>query len=359
MYNLSHSKLFRISHSKSIQWIFPPSTFKGIPHEFPDIRIDYFRYEPGTVPPKACFLSHVHVDHLQGLDGSYGGPFIYCSIATKRLLLRIEKRRSRRMKLVEGLDVEFQRTYRHLGPDLGRDVLREIPYNTPTDIQLDPKRTIRVTLFDANHCPGSTMFLIESETTTILYTGDIRAEPWWNRKLAQNSTLNQYCHNNTRKISTIYLDTTFCSPSLGHSNFPTKMEGASTLIARLKEYPDNTVFYFDAWTYGYEELWILLSSALGSAVHVDKIKYHNYRAIREFSTYVQGPKLAGSPNNAALESSKIDHGSEGCLTLDSSVQIHSCERGFCTDLPKDRTVYIIPCVNYDVAEPGSSIDFGM
>lgn len=37
-----------------------------------------------------------------------------------------------------------------------------------------PGNTIRVTLFDANHCPGSVMFLIEGGGKSVLYTGDIR-----------------------------------------------------------------------------------------------------------------------------------------------------------------------------------------
>ncbi len=34
----------------------------------------------------ACFLSHVHSDHLVGLE-SPGGPFIYCSPATKEVYI--------------------------------------------------------------------------------------------------------------------------------------------------------------------------------------------------------------------------------------------------------------------------------
>lgn len=48
--------------------------------------------------------------------------------------------------------------------------------NTPTEIELTPRRHIRVTLFDANHCPGAVMFLIEGDGKAILYTGDIRGK---------------------------------------------------------------------------------------------------------------------------------------------------------------------------------------
>lgn len=52
--------------------------------EFPEIRIDYFLANPNAAPPLACFLSHVHSDHLLGLE-SLRAPFVYCSAATKEV----------------------------------------------------------------------------------------------------------------------------------------------------------------------------------------------------------------------------------------------------------------------------------
>ena len=58
------------------------STFDGKVAEFPDIRIDYFRPDPNSRPPLAFCLSHVHSDHLVGLE-SCKSPFIYCSPGEK------------------------------------------------------------------------------------------------------------------------------------------------------------------------------------------------------------------------------------------------------------------------------------
>ena len=62
----------------------PIFVYKGIVKEFPLIRIDYFRRIPNEPSPLACFLSHVHSDHLLGLE-SLKAPFIYCSPATREV----------------------------------------------------------------------------------------------------------------------------------------------------------------------------------------------------------------------------------------------------------------------------------
>lgn len=46
--------------------------------------VDYFRKNLDRPSPLACFLSHVHSDHLSGLE-SLRSPFVYCSAATKEV----------------------------------------------------------------------------------------------------------------------------------------------------------------------------------------------------------------------------------------------------------------------------------
>lgn len=74
--------------------------------------VDYFRKNPERPPPLACFLSHVHSDHLQGLE-SFRAPFIYCSAATRELLLRIEKY-PHRMNFSKGILESRRLHYKHL-----------------------------------------------------------------------------------------------------------------------------------------------------------------------------------------------------------------------------------------------------
>ena len=130
------------------------STFNGIVREFPEIRIDYFRSHPDRPPPKAYFLSHMHSDHIVGLE-FVKGTFVYCTTTTRNILLKLEKY-PHRINFAKGILESRKLHYHHLDT-----ILRPLPLGTATEIELSPKSTIRVTLLDANHCPGAVMFLIE------------------------------------------------------------------------------------------------------------------------------------------------------------------------------------------------------
>lgn len=234
------------------------STFNGIVSEFPRIRIDYFRMNPSLPAPLACFLSHIHSDHLQGLE-SLKAPFVYCSAATRRLLLRLEKY-PHRMNFIKGVLESRKQHYRHL-----KLVLKAVPLECPTEIELGPLEKIRVTLLDANHCPGAVMFLIEGTSKAILYTGDIRSEPWWVNSLVRNPVLLPYT-TGLKQLDRMYLDTTFALKEDIYTHFQAKADGIHELLKRVAQYPPETIFYLNAWTLGYEEVWIAMSSFLKSPV---------------------------------------------------------------------------------------------
>lgn len=237
--------------------------------EFPLIRIDFFRLAPSHPPPLACFLSHVHSDHLHGLE-SFGAPFLYCSPTTKEILLRLEKY-PHRINFARGILESTKQTYKHLAR-----LLKPIPLETPTTIELSLGNHIRVTLFDANHCPGAVSFLIQGNGTAIFYTGDVRAEKWWVDSLARNPILLPYTLG-SRRLDRLYLDTTMAAPGDDHRDFPSKAEGIRELLAKIDRYPPDTVFYLHAWTFGYEDVWVALSEYLQSQIHVCRYRWSLYR----------------------------------------------------------------------------------
>lgn len=222
-----------------------------------------------------------------------------------------------------------------------KDVLRPLPLSTPTSIEVGLHRYIRVTLLDANHCTGAVMFLIEDPRDAILYTGDIRAEVWWVNSLVRNPIILPYTIG-IKRLNKIYLDTTFAIDDERYRRFQSKAAGIKELLDKVARYPPHTVFHFHAWTFGYEDVWIALSSALHTQIHVDDYKRRLYGSlVPEYPSQYQqheGPALVGFTIG--------NHFQRGCLTKDNSVRLHSCEHGTgCPSSSSSGTVYITPVTN--------------
>ncbi|GAB7364671.1 hypothetical protein MBLNU230_g5473t1 [Neophaeotheca triangularis] len=324
------------------------STFDGVVGEFPDIRVDFFRPGgPGGRPPLAYFLSHVHSDHLTGLE-SCKSPLIYCSPATREILLRLEKF-PHRMNFAKGILETRKQTYRHL-----KKLLKPIPLETPTTLELSPGRSIRVTLFDANHCVGAVMFLIEDEHNAILYTGDIRSEAWWVNAITRNPIFIPYVFSPgrtpLRRLDNVYLDTTFATKADPYRDFPSKADGITELLEKVSQYPADTIFYVDSWTFGYEDVWQALATFLRSPIHVDDYRLGLYRALFNGSE----PKAPETVKMIGYHCG--NHFIPGYLT-DKQARIHSCEKGTGCPVFKKDFVRITPIISrhngMDMAELGA------
>lgn len=105
--------------------------------------------------------------------------------------------------------------------------------------------------------------VIEGGGNAVLYTGDIRSEPWFVNNLRRNPILIEYT-SGLKTLDCIYLDTSFTD----RVRFPTKADGITELVQKVAKYPPETIFHFTAWTYGYEEVWLALSRALKSKVRI-------------------------------------------------------------------------------------------
>lgn len=112
----------------------------------------------------------------------------------------------------------------------------------------------------------SDLLVFEGNGKAVLYTGDIRSEPCHVDAITRNPCMIEYLHHNDKPglntLDRIYLDTSFTEDV----QFQTKSEGLRELLEKVSKYPKDTVFYFSAWTYGYEEVWIALSKALNTKV---------------------------------------------------------------------------------------------
>ena len=104
------------------------------------------------------FLTHMHTDHTSGLFDESGkvknewsrrvGPKLVCSAQTEAMLVAC-------------------------GISAGRIETR--PLNQPSSVSVEGGAGGPcVTLIDANHCPGSVMFLVQWGNIHNLHTGDFR-----------------------------------------------------------------------------------------------------------------------------------------------------------------------------------------
>jgi hypothetical protein len=256
-----------------------------------------------------------------------------------------------------------------------RKLVKALPLDSPTTIELAPGNSIRVTLIDANHCVGAVMFLIEGDGKAVLYTGDIRAETWWVNTIVPNPVLLPYTLGN-RRLDCMYLDTTFATKCEPYQTFPSKAEGIQELLEKVSQYPNDTVFYFHSWTFGYENVWIALSSFLGSRIHLDDYRAGIYgslstldkKQLRESGLNVQSDNRSLRESGLTIHEATAlcgflngNHIQPGCLTSREGVRIHSCEQGMgCRVMNRDaqaKAVHIIPIVTrsngVDIAELGA------
>uniref|UniRef100_A0A8C8W4A7 5' exonuclease Apollo n=1 Tax=Peromyscus maniculatus bairdii TaxID=230844 RepID=A0A8C8W4A7_PERMB len=150
------------------------------------------------------FLSHMHSDHTVGLSSTWARP-LYCSPITAHLL------------------------HRHL--QVSKQWIRALEIGESHVLPLDEigQETMTVTLIDANHCPGSVMFLFEGYFGTILYTGDFRFTP---------SMLKEPALILGKQIHTLYLDNTNCNPALV---LPSRQEATRQIVQLIRQFPQHHI----------------------------------------------------------------------------------------------------------------------
>ncbi|ORY88214.1 hypothetical protein BCR35DRAFT_312978 [Leucosporidium creatinivorum] len=289
------------------------STHHGFIKEFPWIRVDAFNGgdDPGRLNPftgKAPFvhlLTHAHTDHIQGLDSPNFQGRIYTTAVTKHLLLNTMEagERVRHEELPHARKVlKFanlrKRSLKGKGGS-AMDLVREIPLDTPQLIEGPDNASVLVTAIDANHCPGACMFLIEGAVNgverAVIVTGDIRAEDWWIASLKRHPALSKYLAWDGPRVASsskdvkgkgkarmqdslpcldnIYLDT---SCVLVDEELVSKEEAVHSLVHFISQFPPQTRFFLNAWTWGYEEMLKGVYRAFGERIHLDRYKMKAY-----------------------------------------------------------------------------------
>ncbi|XP_074833500.1 5' exonuclease Apollo isoform X2 [Carettochelys insculpta] len=167
------------------------------------IAVDFWSIRKASYA-RLFFLSHMHSDHTVGLSSTWNRP-LYCSPITGRIL-------HHRLKVAERWIWPLEVGQSHMVP------LDEVG-----------KKTITVTLIDANHCPGSVMFLFEGPFGVILYTGDFRYAP---------TMLQEPALRNQKQIDILYLDNTNCDPVV---HLPSRQQATKQIKELIRAHPDHQV----------------------------------------------------------------------------------------------------------------------
>ena len=167
------------------------------------IAVDFWRLRR-CPHSRIFFLSHLHADHTAGLTSSWNSSIIYCSEITRKLAIA---KLGLKSELVVGL-----------------------PLDEVVIINLDEigRETMTVTLIDANHCPGSVMFIFEGYFGKILYTGDFR---FCERFLTHSAIRG-------KQFDILYLDNTYCDPKCF---FPTRSCATITILEIIRNHPQHKI----------------------------------------------------------------------------------------------------------------------
>lgn len=190
-----------------------------------------------------------------------------------------------------------------------------------------------ITLIDANHCLGAVMFLIESPSTAILYTGDVRSEPFLINNLARNPILSPYVslHGLPPKLALdeIYLDTSAASV---RARTMSKREGVEAALKLFDMFPPDTRFFLNTWTWGWEELLRGVARKYNCMIHLDEYKLRAFRkaAVANHDTAHSSMSSNEYPSIDSIGTSSF-----------SSSRFHACERRW--KCPQVRTDNGIGC----------------
>ncbi|XP_046688255.1 5' exonuclease Apollo-like [Homalodisca vitripennis] len=152
------------------------------------------------------FLSHLHADHTVNLKSTFTG-YIYTSPFNGWLVKRWFKIKP---ELVVSLSVGAS----------------HVLYEESSQSHFS------VTLLDANHCPGSVMFLFQGKFGNIFYTGDFRYNPDVLEHPILKSVIDNEC------VNRLYLDNTFAAE---HCKFPPREKVLQDIISLIRYIPRQTL----------------------------------------------------------------------------------------------------------------------
>ncbi|CAA93588.2 DNA 5' exonuclease [Schizosaccharomyces pombe] len=210
--------------------------YKLMPYNIP-FAVDAFAY--GAIDGvEAYFLSHFHSDHYGGLTPKWKHGPIYCSEVTGNLLINV-------------MHVDEQ-------------YVKRLKLNQPYNIM-----GITVYVLDANHCPGSAMFVFETlqsnQTRRVLHCGDFRA--------SKDHVMHPVLREKT--IHKVYLDTTYLNPKYTFPPQADVVQACADKAISIKKSTDSRLLVVvSTYSIGKEKVAVAIAKSLSSRIYVVPRKMH-------------------------------------------------------------------------------------
>ena len=202
-------------------------------------------------------LSHYHGDHYGQLprENKYKGPAkIHCTTVTAKLLIYVHQVPKRFV-----VSHEYGKTWSCICRNSSSKRTHSSPSKRTNanrwEEQEEEEERVRITFYDANHCPGAAIILIEkAEGSCHLHCGDMR----FHTRMKAYPLLQRAVQD--RRIDLVYLDSTYGHPK---HDFPPQNnaieEIADTVDRTLRKYynrQERTLVLLSCYSIGKEKvLW--------------------------------------------------------------------------------------------------------
>ena len=205
------------------------------------------------------FLSHLHADHTVGLNSSWSRGPIYTSPVNAKIAPNLLKNLGSTSNLFVPLELDTP----HLIP-LG-------------DNENDPK--IKVTLIDANHVPGSVIFVFRGFFGNVVYTGDFRYTP----EMLKNPCLSQLMA--WEDIDTLYLDNTYF---FSDCTFQSRSDVIEKVVSFIKHHVSH-YFYIGTRRLGKERAFVKIAKALNEKLCINEDRMELFRQLELTDVFTTDP----------------------------------------------------------------------
>jgi DNA cross-link repair 1B protein len=218
-----------------------------------NILVDKFRVSNKEKYSYVFFLSHFHTDHYAELTNTWNLGIIYMTHETKQLCIN-----------------KF--------PNLATWIV-DLELSEPHLIFLDKERkeSITVTLFDANHCPGSVMMLFEGKMGRILHTGDFRFTP---RFFSYEKLFPKIMDNDEKYHWAIDIDHLIWDGTFSDQNyvFDSQDQAYTHIQSIVTKHRDYRVYLF-AYQLGKEEIFLALAKHFKTKIVLTQERYKTIELI--------------------------------------------------------------------------------